>query len=135
MKISQKQASILAAEIHKKLTDNSTFVSELKKQQVKQFLDKREKLVEAKERAQEAISAHDGHFKGIVGKYTHKASPYHDYERIIQELENINTPNLDEIEDRIILKAMFANADDMEKFVESIVKEFAKKKVKVQSQN
>lgn len=134
MKISQKQAAILAQEIHKKLRTNTSFVSDSTKQAVRQFISKRERLLEVKEKAQEAINEHDRTLKKFIGK-CRTISAYHDYDRMLKELETANIPNACEIEDKIILKAMFVDADDMEKFVDSIIKEFTKKKAKIPADN
>lgn len=135
MKISQKQAGLLAREVLKKLQKIKVGrMPELMQQQVRQFVDKRRELVSAKAEAQEAINRHDMQLKKIVGdvKNLYESDPA---AKIIEKVEQQNIPTLSQIEDEIILKAMFADSGDLEKFIESIADGFAKKLNKKVFQN
>jgi hypothetical protein len=128
MKISQKQAELLAKEIHDRLKRQRVGeVSELTKAKLAAFKDKRQELADVINKAKDELNKHDatfgkitGNVKGIYGGST--------MQEIIDKLKSSNLPSVHEICDKIILKSMFASTDDMENFVETIVKDFTKKK-------
>jgi hypothetical protein len=127
MKLSSKQANLLAKEIVRQLELKNSFkMSEAEKQPIKKFFDKRAELQQVKDKAQEAINTHDRTFSTLVGN---KRGYYvsDGYNKIIEQLEKKSVPAINEIEDEIILKSMFANPDDLQKFVDSIVLKYSKK--------
>jgi len=129
MKISQKQASLLAKEIYGKLLKTKTQrVSENQKEAIKKFCDKRMALNQEKAKVQDEINKHDATLKkilgGVGGIYGGDSMT-----RIIEKLQEKQFPSISEIEDKIILKSMFETEDDMQKFVDGLVKEFSKKVV------
>lgn len=130
MKLSQKQAELLAAEIQQRIIDSEvTAISPLLRAKIEKFKEERDVLIEKKNKAEEAIEAHDKKLSAIVGKDNiKKIRKYWDVDNIIEELEKANIPTIEAIEGRIILKAMFVSAEEMDKFVNDLVKEFSKKK-------
>jgi hypothetical protein len=130
MKLSQKQAELLAAEIRQRIINSqSNSISPILRSKIEKFKGERDLLIEKKNKAEEAIDAHDKKLPLIVGKENmSRIRKYWDVDNIIEELEKANVPTLETIEGRIILKAMFTNADEMDKFVNDLVKEFSKQK-------
>lgn len=130
MKLSQKQAELLAGEIRQRLIDqNVNAISPLLRAKIEKFKEDRDALIELKNKAEAAIDAHDKKLPAIIGKDNiGKIRKYWDADNIIEELEKANIPSLDTIEGKIILKAMFVSADEMDKFVNDLIKEFSKKK-------
>lgn len=130
MKLSQKQAELLAGEIRQRLIDqNVNAIAPILRAKIEKFKEDRDALIELKNKAEAAIDAHDKKLATIIGKDNlGKIRKYWDADNIIEELEKANIPSLDAIEGKIILKAMFVSADEMDKFVNDLVKEFSKKK-------
>lgn len=127
MKISPKQASLLAIEIFKQLQAKKLFaVSPDLKLKVKAFVKKRELLRKENERIEKMIEEHDRTLYKLWGG-NQQIRNHWDEDRILSEMEKGNVPTISEISDKILLKAMFASEDDMNSFVESIVKEYTKK--------
>lgn len=127
MKISQKQASLLAKEIVNQLKQKKVQkCPEHLKKQLGSFLEKRKDLLNKKAEAQDEVNKHDGSLIKIVGKGT-KVYPYDSLSAMIDKIEEKAIPSTSEIEDEIILKSMFKSEDDMETFVNSIVKKYEKK--------
>lgn len=127
MKISQKQASILAKEIVNQLKSKKMDrVPANIKSQIEVFVVKRRELVMKNDAVQNEINKHDLDLRKITGNiekiYTSDGTI-----EICKKLEEKYIPKQQEIEDEIILKAMFANEDDMQKFVEAIVSKHSKK--------
>lgn len=130
MKLSQKQAELLAKEIRQRLLDqNINAVSPLLMAKIEKFKEERDALIDQKNKIESAIDAHDKKLVSLVGKEnTKKIRCYWDADNIIEELKKASIPSLEAIEGRIILKAMFASADEMDKFVSDLIKDFSKKK-------
>lgn len=130
MKLSQKQAELLATEIRQRLIDqNVNAIPPLLRAKIEKFKEERNALIEQKNQIEDAIEKHDKKLAGIVGKEnTRNIRCYWDADNIIEKLEASNIPSLETIEGRIILKAMFISAEEMDKFVNELVKEFSKKK-------
>ena len=126
MKISQKQAGLLAKQVVAKLNAKKSFkVSEAMRLKIRDFVETRKELVSAKNDAQEAINRHDktlGAITGAVRNLYH----YDSQAAIIEKIEKKNVPSVDEICDEIILNAMFTSEDDLQSFVEKITKKFEK---------
>lgn len=128
MKISQKQASLLATEIINQLKKQKTHrVTEFTKAKLQEFKEKRAELLQSKDSATEALNRHDQSLKLITGKLN-RGGAYSSMKEIIEEMENAAIPKHGEVEDKIILQSMFATPDDMEAFVQKIVKEYSKRK-------
>ncbi len=130
MKISPKQANLLAKEIFNQLkTLNIWTASPMLVAKVQNFKIERDKLVELKDKAEKAIEQHDKKLKDIIGKkIIGNIRCYYDADNIIQKVEEANTPSIPQIEDKILLKSMFASEQDMETFVATIINDFTKKK-------
>ena len=130
MKISQKQANLLANEIFNQLKKmNVQNVSPLLVAKIEKFTDERNRLCDLQNEAGQAIEDHDKKLKTIVDKKDlSKIRCYWDAENIIEKLQEANTPTVSQIEDKIILKSMFASEQDMDAFVATIMKDFTKKK-------
>lgn len=131
MKISQKQAGLLATEIIAQLKKQKVNkVSEFTKAKLQEFKEKRGELLAAKNAADEAINRHDLTLRTITGTLN-RGGAYLSIKELIGEMENASIPKHSEVEDKIILQAMFATPDDLEAFVQKIVKEYTKKKSSV----
>lgn len=127
MKISQKQASLLAGEVLRQLKNSrSNKISDEKKAELKLFFDERKKFVTNVDDAKAALQKHDNTLRPITGNI--RSGGYHGITSVIEDMEKCKTPSVSEIEDKIILESMFASEDDMEKFVATIVKKFTKRK-------
>lgn len=134
MKISQKQASLLAIEVFNELKKKSIGeVAPILLVKVKEYKKERNRLIEVKNVAEKAIDNHDAKLKTILGKSANKIRGYWDEENIIEKLREANTPTLTEIEDKIILNAMFSTDEDLQTFVAGIVKKFTKRKQTIPS--
>ena len=126
MKISQKQAGLLAKQVVAKLNAKKSFkVSEAMRLKIRDFVETRKELVSAKNDAQEAINRHDKTLGAITGA-VRNLYPYDIQAAIIEKIEKKNVPSVDEICDEIILNAMFTSEDDLQSFVEKITKKFEK---------
>ena len=127
MKISQKQASLLASEILKQLEKkNVTRISDHQKARIIDFVEKREALQELVDEAKKKLDEHKNTLKKITGNP--KSSSWYNVKDIIAECEKTKTPTHAQIENKIILKSMFATDTDLETFIEMIAKEFTPKK-------
>lgn len=127
MKISQKQAGLLAREIYKQLEAKKAFkVSDTLKAQIQKFCEVRSALWKKKNDAQEEVNRHEMTLRKIIGNVDHVYGS-DSLSRIIEKVEQKNIPKIQEIEDEIILKSMFANEDDMQAFVKTIVDKYSKK--------
>ena len=126
MKISHKQANLLAHEIVRQLKAKRVdkITPELK-QKLAKFCEERDAMYSEKDKIQNAIEKHEMSIKKIVGNIRIYGSDT--LSRMVQDIEAKNIPTVSTIEDEIILKSMFKNEDDMEKFVNSIVKKYEKK--------
>lgn len=129
MKISQKQASLLAREVLNQLTRLKT--GEVHAQlldRIKTFREKRDELKQVCDAHNSALRKHEGTWKSLVGLTATDRIFYGDtLEEITKKLRERQVPSLQRIEDEIILGAMFASDEDMESFVNKIVKKFDKK--------
>lgn len=127
MKISQKQANLLAREIVSKLKEKKVQkASDSLIAQVKKFTDVRMALNKKKAAVVEEINRHDATLRKIVGNLPNLYA-CDSVNKIIEKVEEKNMPRVQEIEDEIILKAMFKSEDDLETFVNAIVKKYEKK--------
>jgi hypothetical protein len=128
MKLSKQQAGLLASEVLKALKRNGVaHVSESTIAKLRQWKEKRDELIKAEKEADEATRKHDASLQAITGKNKNIRS-YNSVSEIVDKMKEGNTPSLQEIEDKIVLRAMFTNEDDLQSFVQSIVKDFTKKK-------
>jgi len=122
MKISQKQADLLAREIIRQLKlKRVERVPDAMKKSLESFIEKRKQLYNKKADVQEEINKHEMSITKITGKVNGLYGG-DNLSRMIEKLEEKNIPKFDDIRDEIILKSMFANEDDMNKFVSAIVK-------------
>jgi len=132
MKLSQRQTQLLATQIRETLLKQKVSkLSDFKKKELKEFFEKRDELVAIENAAKSAVTKHDSLLFSISGK-NHRVRGYNGYQEAVKEMESKNTPSVKDIEDKIILKSMFATDQDMDSFIESIVKEYAKPKKVVQ---
>jgi hypothetical protein len=128
MKLSKKQSELLAAEVLKALKRQGVSnVPEITIAKLRQWKEKREELVRAEKEAEEATRKHETTLQAITGK-NRNINRYDSVADMVDKMKTASVPSLREIEDKIILKAMFTNEDDLQSFVQTIVKDFAKKK-------
>lgn len=129
MKISQKQATLLAKEVLNQL--RKAKVGEVPDHvisQIKKFREKRQELLAVCKVHDEALKAHEDTFKKLVGASANERIYFGDsVATIVEKLKERDFPKLSQIEDEIILGAMFASDDDLQSFVGKIVKKFDKK--------
>lgn len=127
MKLSSKQANILAQEIVNQLKQKKVQrVPDTIKIQLKRFIEKRDALRSKVIEAEAAVEQHDKILKTITGNAT-DIQPYNPISRMIEKLEEKQIPKVYEIENEIILKSLFNTEEDMEKFVKAIVDKHSKK--------
>jgi hypothetical protein len=127
MKISQKQAFLLAKEIVRQLKEKKAQkCPDHIRKGVEQFVSKRDELTDKKQKAQDEITKHDRTLYTIVGRSTN-ISAYDNVKSMIEKIEEKSIPSVSSIEDEIVLKSMFQNEEDMETFVSTIVKKYEKK--------
>lgn len=100
MKLSQKQAELLAVEIRQRLIDSEVnTVPGILRAKIEKFKEERDILIERKNKAEEAVEAHDKKLGALVGKEnTKKIRCYWDADNIIEELEKANIPTREQIE-------------------------------------
>ena len=130
MKISQKQASLLAREIVKLLQAKKVQrLPEITRAKIQDWADKRDEFKKKEKEMQEIMQAHENKLWAIIGIKRLETSirTYNTVSQIIEGVEKKQIPSQQEIEDEIILKSMFDDAEDMEKFVQSIVCKYEKK--------
>lgn len=128
MKISQKQASLLAGEVLRQLKKANTFeVPAHTVAKLEDWKDKADALLLSCKKADDAYSKHEAELKKITNNYPNIYGS-NTVSQMVEKLRQREVPSLSSIEDKIILESMFASEDDMEKFVASIVKKFTKKK-------
>lgn len=128
MKLSQKQAQLLAAEVLKALKRQGVAsVPELTIAKLRQWKEERDELIKAEKEAEEDTRRHESKLQLITGK-NKNIRPYQSVSDIVEKMKEGNTPSLQEIEDKIVLKAMFTTEEDLQTFVQAIVREFSKKK-------
>ncbi len=129
MKISQKQASLLAKEVFNQL--KKAKVGEVPEQlvnQLRKFKDKRAELLANCKVHDDALKSHDDSFRKLVGSVNNERIYVSDsVSTMVDKIKERDFPKLSQIEDEIILGAMFANDDDLQSFVSKIVKKFDKK--------
>lgn len=126
MKISQKQASLLAKEVQKKLKSiKVNRVSEEFKAKLREWKSKRETLKKACDDAEAALEKHDERVEQICGGVD--VCGHWSITQIINKVEEREVPKLSEIEDEIILNAMFSNDEDLKTFIDKIAKKLEKK--------
>ncbi len=127
MKVSQKQAQLLAKEIVTQLKQqNVGEVSEEVKKSVIAWKKRYNELAVLEQKAREETRKFEGTFKKAIGSNKNIRS-YHTVDEILKHLKEGNTPSLSEIEDEIILKSMFSDEADMQKFIESVIARYEKK--------
>lgn len=131
MKLSQKQAELLAGEILSKLKlKNKYTVSPLKVDEVQEFVEYRDSLLSKRNEINAQLAVHDRGFKKLVSNHSNIYASDSSAE-IIRKLSEKEIPTHSQVTDKIILKSMFASSDDMEAFMDIIAAEFAPKKTKV----
>ena len=126
MKINQKQADLLAKEIIRQLKLKKVEkVSEQTRKALELFVDKRKQLYNKKADIQEEINKHELSIKKIAGNINGLYGS-DSLSRMIERIEAKSIPDFNDVRDEIILKSMFASEDDMNTFVDSIVKKYEK---------
>lgn len=127
MKLSQKQAALLATKVKQRLEKAGVGkISPAKAEEVRKFVANRAHFVNILKRAQDNINEYDKKFVKIVGDKLSHHSRSEDAQMIINRLEKDLLPSLCTIEDEILLNSMFDKSEDLEKFLDSIVKKFSK---------
>lgn len=127
MKISQKQALLLAKEVVNQLKAMKVQkVPDTFRQKLKQWMDKRNQLMTAEKEAEEARRKYETTLKNLTGRNVY-CEAYWSIDKIIEKIEEKNIPSVSEIEDEIILKSIFNDKNDMQSFISQIVKKYEKK--------
>jgi hypothetical protein len=115
MKISQKQASLLAKEIVRQLKAAKPIkVSEELKNKIRAWKSQREVFKKAVEDAEVMLENHDERLEKICGA---DVCGHWNINQIVSKIEEKNLPKVSEVEDEIILSAMFKNEVDMQSFI------------------
>lgn len=129
MKLSKKQAEVLATKIRSEiLKTNSFIISESLRNAVVKFKAIEDEFDAKIEELQKAKAAHEKNLKKVLGSnWNNSIRGWQSADEIIKAIERNNIPSLNEIEDKIILKAMFASEKDMQSFMDSVVKEYSAK--------
>lgn len=128
MKLSKKQSELLAAEVLRAIKRQGLCaVPETTITKLRQWKEKRDQLLKAEQEAENARRKHESTLTAITGKVNglYASNSLTD---IIDKMKEAGIPTLRQIEDKIVLKAMFTTEEDLQTFVQSIVKDFSKKK-------
>lgn len=128
MKLSQKQSQLLAAEVLSAIKKQGfCSVPEATISKIRKWKEKRDQLIKIEKEHEENRRKHDVTLTAITGR-VNGVYPNNSIADIVDKIKEANIPALSEIEDKIVLKAMFTTDEDLQTFVQSIVKEFSKKK-------
>ena len=128
MKLSQKQSQLLAAEVLSAIKKQGLCsVPEATIQKIRKWKETRDRLLKVEKEHEDARRKHDTTLAAITGRVS-GVYPNNSIADIVDKIKEANVPSLSEIEDKIVLKAMFTTEEDLQAFVQSIVKEFSKKK-------
>lgn len=128
MKISQKQAALLAREIVSQLkAKKAQKISDELMGRLKAYTEKYSELKSKEQSARDSVIKHEGTLYGIIGKMKDRIYGSDTLNQMIEKVEAKTLPTVSEIEDEIILKSMFQSEDDMQKFVDGIVSKYTKK--------
>lgn len=130
MKLSVKQANLLATKVREKLQEDSKFiVTPAKRKEIQKWIAEQQKLMKIHNTAEKAKRDHYNTF----GKITGLDSYYKPYEEklIVAKIAEKAIPSLQMIENEIILSSMFTEDQDLEAFINGIVKKFTTKKIPV----
>jgi len=129
MKISQKQAALLAREVLVQLKKAKIGeVPEATVNELHKFKEKRQRLLDACKVSDDALRSHEGTLRKIVGTNGNdRINTYDSVSQMIEKLKERDFPRVSQIEDEIILGAMFSSDDDLKSFIDKIVKKFDKK--------
>lgn len=132
MKLSNKQAEVLATKIHSEIIKGNSFkISDSLRNAIQRFKDVEDDFDSKIEELEKAKDAHEKNLKKVLGaSWNANIRAWNNAEQIIKAIENNAIPSIDQIEDKIILKAMFASEDDMQTFMDSVVKEYTSKQKK-----
>lgn len=133
MKLSNNEATLLAKEVLEQLKKkNLREIPSATIQKIKAYKEKYRELEAAVKKAETNLEAHESAWEDIVGNksgiYASDSMPY-----LLKKLKESDMPALSEIRDKILLKGLFNKDEDMETFVESIVRAFTTKKKQSQS--
>ncbi len=124
MKVSQKQANLLAKEVVKQLKAIRPHrVPEKTKAEIREWKQKRDELKKQCDAAEAALEKHDNLIESICGA---DVCGHWNMSQIISKMEEKNIPKVSEVEDEIILSAMFKNDGDMQSFISGIIKKYQK---------
>ena len=128
MKISQKQANLLAIEIFKQLKQKKVSkVSDEMKKKLVAYIEKREALKKKDQAISEEIRKHEQTLFGIVGKLEERIYNSDTITQMLSKVEAKNMPSVSDIENEIILNAMFADDSDLQAFMDKIISKYEKK--------
>lgn len=138
MKISQKQAGLLAREVHARLLKaNVGEVSADMEARIRKFVEGRNVIQKKQNELQLEMNKYEAQFFKVLPEFKNVRGVYDSdsITRMMEKAKQKETPSVSDIEDKIILNAMFASDSDMESFIDKIVGEFTKKKKKVPAAN
>jgi hypothetical protein len=127
MKISNRQAEVLAKEIVDQLKAKKPKMPSELEVKIRQWKRDRVKLEKDKAEAEKMLDKHTEKLKTVIGKAASSIRGYWDEDNIVEKLSETSIPTIKEVEDEIILKSMFKSDDDMQTFVNSLLKKYEKK--------
>lgn len=126
MKFTTRQANLLANKVAEKLKDSNFSVSAMKRKEIEKWVATYQRLRQAHEAAEKAQSKHFGTLSDITGLDKYYGTTTTD--NIVKEMQKRAIPSVNIIEDEIVLSSMFAEDQDLDSFIDSIVKKLTPKK-------
>ncbi len=124
MKLNNKQIKVLAEQVLEKISENVPEYTKAQEKLVDTFIKKEAELTEKIDKLCDTRTLLRKEIQTSLGcksKYFYK----YDKEELLKSI-NRNLPSLAQIEDKIVLEAMFESKEDMKSFIDKLVKEFSK---------
>lgn len=124
MKLNNKQIKVLAEQVLEKISENVPEYTKTQEKLVDTFIKKEAELTEKINKLCDTRALLRGEIQislGVKNKYFYK----YDKEELLKAI-NRNLPSLSQMEDKIVLEAMFESKEDMKSFIDKLVKEFSK---------
>jgi hypothetical protein len=133
MKLNVTQANILAAEVHKQITDKALtnkVNTELKKT-IDKFIKEKKKVDERVQGAEDLLKSFKNERDKFVGDfiesitYGQRFIPYtNKVEDIFKTLVSKRLPSQQDIYNKIVMKSLFASEKEFKDFIDSLIKEY-----------
>lgn len=124
MKLNNKQIKVLAEQVLAKISENVPEYTKAQEKAIDIFIKKEtelsekiDKLSDERSELRERIQK----FLGCKKKYFYSF----DKETLLKNIDK-DLPSLEQIQDKIVLEAMFESKEDMKSFIDKLVKEFSK---------